>query len=298
MSTTQSAQASASTTPIRSTALTVRPFANGFGAQIDGVDLRQELSDEVFERIHQAFIDHHVLVFRSQALDDHQQLSFAQRFGPLEGHINRSTRHQQLPKVQIFSNVGADGRTTGAVPDKGTLDWHTDKSYVVEPSLTTILRSPTIARQGGDTLFADMHRAFEALSPEMQTRIANLRAVHDWKRSREKSKERPATAEEIAEAPPVEHPLVRTHPVTGRKGLYLGNHVSHIIGLPRDESDSLLKELEAHATQPVFVYRHKWQVDDVLMWDNRCTLHCVEPYDASVETRAVHRVVVRGDRPY
>jgi len=277
---------------------TVTPQANGFGAEIGRIDLRQPLSDAAFGLIHEAFLAHKVLVFRGQPLDDEAHQAFAMRFGPLEGHINVSTRHAKLPQVQVFSNVKGDGSASGVHPEKGTLKWHTDKSYVAEPSLTTILRSPAIAAKGGDTLFADMTRAYADLPAETQARLEGLMCVHDWKRSREKSDERPATADEMRAAPPVVHPLVRTHPETGAKALYIGNHTACIVGMSWAESDALIAELEAHATQDQYVYRHKWQVDDVMMWDNRCTIHCVEPYDAAAEKRAVHRVVVKGDRPY
>lgn len=277
---------------------TITPHANGFGAEIGNLDLRQPLSEAAFELIHEAFLAHKVLVFRGQPLDDESHQAFAMRFGPLEGHINVSTRHAKLPQVQVFSNVKADGTTTGVHPEKGTLVWHTDKSYVAEPSLTTILRSPAIAKKGGDTLFADMTRAYADLPQATKDRLDGLLCVHDWKRSREKSHERPATEHEIRAAPPVVHPMVRTHPETGTKALYIGNHTSCIVGWNWADSDAFIAELEAHATQPQYIYRHKWQVDDVMMWDNRCTLHCVEPYDAANEKRAVHRVVVKGDRPY
>ena len=277
---------------------TVTPDANGFGAEIGNIDLTRPISDAAFGLIHEAFLRHKVLVFRGQPLDDDAHQAFALRFGDLEGHINVSTRHAKLPQVQVFSNVKADGTTTGVHPEKGTLVWHTDKSYVAEPSLTTILRSPAIASKGGDTLFADTTRAYADLPEVTKERLANLKCVHDWKRSREKSHERPATEDEIRAAPPVVHPVIRTHPETGEKALYLGNHTACIVGMGWDESDALIAELEAHATQQQYIYRHKWQVDDVMMWDNRCTMHCVEPYDAANEKRAVHRVVVKGDRPF
>ena len=277
---------------------TVTPDANGFGAEIGNIDLTRPISDAAFGLIHEAFLRHKVLVFRGQPLDDDAHQAFALRFGDLEGHINVSTRHAKLPQVQVFSNVKADGTTTWVHPEKGTLVWHTDKSYVAEPSLTTILRSPAIASKGGDTLFADTTRAYADLPEVTKERLANLKCVHDWKRSREKSHERPATEDEIRAAPPVVHPVIRTHPETGEKALYLGNHTACIVGMGWDESDALIAELEAHATQQQYIYRHKWQVDDVMMWDNRCTMHCVEPYDAANEKRAVHRVVVKGDRPF
>ena len=284
--------------PASDPAIAVHPFSGGFAAEISGISLSTPVSAADFAVIRRAFLDHKVLVFRNQPLDDEAQLAFGALFGSLDGHINRQTRHRTRPQVQVFSNLREDGSTTGVHPEKGTLVWHTDKSYTRTPSLTTILRSPAIASTGGDTLFADTARAWQELPATVRDRIGALRVVHDWKRSRERSGERPATGEEIAAAPPVEHPLVRTHPETGDRALYIGNHASHVVGLPADESEQLLKELEQHATQPQFVYRHKWQVNDVLMWDNRCTLHCVEPYDATVERRAVHRVVVKGDEPF
>ncbi len=278
--------------------ITVTPHPNGFGAEISGFRIADGVTDAEFAVIHQAFLDHKVLVFRDQPLEDAPHQAFAARFGELDGHINKSTRQKGMPNVQVFSNVLADGKTTGVHPEKGTLVWHTDKSYTATPSLTTVLRSPAIASKGGDTLFADTSRAYDALPEDTKARIGALRAVHDWGRSRLKSGERPATDEEMAAAPPVEHPVVRTHPETGRKAIYVGNHASHVVGMPVGDGEALLAELEAHATRPEFIYRHKWRVNDVLMWDNRCTMHCVEPYDAAKEKRAVHRVVVKGDKPF
>lgn len=277
---------------------TVTPFDSALGAEIGGLDLSQPLTDAQFKVVEDAFVEHLVLVFRGQPLDDAQHLAFASRFGALEGHINRPTRHQKFEKVQVFSNVKADGSTLGYHPEKGTLVWHTDKSYVAEPSLTTILRSPEIAKEGGDTLFCNCQAAYDDLDDAAKARIDGMKAVHSWKRSREKVGETPATAEQIAAAPPVEHPIARTHPVTGRKGIYIGSHTSHVAGMDEAEGVRFLAELEAHATQDKYIYRHKWQVNDVLMWDNRGTMHCVTPYDASKEKRAIHRVVVKGDKPY
>ena len=276
----------------------VRPYDAALGAQVLGLDLSRPLSPAQFAQVEDAFHRHLVLVFRDQPLDDEQHLAFARRFGELEGHINKPTRHEKHEKVQVFSNLRADGTTTGTHPELGTLVWHTDKSYVATPSLATILRSPAIASEGGDTLFVNTQAAYDDLDEATKRRIDGLRAVHSWERSRQKVGEKPATAEQIAAAPPVEHPVVRTHPVTGRKGLYLGSHASHVAGMDFDDGVRLLAELEAFATQDKYIYRHKWRIDDVLMWDNRGTMHCVTPYDASTERRAVHRVVVRGDRPY
>lgn len=276
----------------------VTPFDAPLGAEIANLDLREPLSRSQFSVVMDAFLQYHVLVFRGQAINDEQHLAFTSRFGELEGHINKSTHHHKHDKVQVFSNVRDDGTTTGAHPEKGTLVWHTDKSYVAQPSLATVLRSPAIARTGGDTLFANMHAAYDELDDTTKHKIDGKRAVHSWEHSRLKSDERPATAEEIAAAPPVEHPIVRSHPVTARKSIYVGNHAHHVVGMSIADGVKLLADLEAHATHDRFIYRHKWQVDDVLMWDNRSTMHCVMPYDAAREKRAVHRVVVKGDTPF
>lgn len=276
----------------------VKPLGGALGAEVSNVDLSRPLSEAQFAAIEQAFVRHLVLVFRDQPLTDEQQLAFARRFGDLEGHINTPTRHERYEKVQVFSNVRPDGSTLGVHPELGTLVWHTDKSYVATPSMATILRSTAIAKEGGDTLFANCQAAYDDLDDATKEKIAGLKAVHSWERSREKVGEKPATPEQIAAAPPVEHPIVRTHPVTGRKGIYAGSHSSHVAGMGRDEGEALLAELERFATQNKYIYRHKWRRDDVLMWDNRGTMHCVTPYDAAKEKRAIHRVVVRGDRPF
>ncbi len=277
--------------------ITVHPGKNTFSAEIRGINLQNIITDAAFSQIYQAFLDHKVLFFRNQPLDDESHLAFAERFGELDIHINRDTHLKGHPKVQVFSNQNKDGTTTGEI-ERGTLIWHTDKSYTPTPSLTTILRSPKIAGVGGSTMFADMSQGYASLSIPLKEKIENLNAIHSWKRSREKSKDRPATDSELAAAPPVEHPIVRTHPETGRQALYIGNHASHVAGMDISEGESLLQELEQHATKEEFVYRHQWQVNDILMWDNRCTLHCVEPYDPIKEARTVHRVVVKGDKPF
>jgi taurine dioxygenase len=287
-----------SATPTSETMPIVKPFAAALGAAIEDIDLGSALSEAQFTVLMDAFLKYHVLVFRKQPLTDEQHLEFTARFGELEDHINKSTHHDKHNKVQVFSNVKADGTTTGSHPERGTLVWHTDKSYVARPSLATVLRSPAIAAAGGDTLFTNTHAAYDELDAATKQMLDGKQAVHCWAQSRLKSGERPATAEEIAAAPPVQHPIARTHPVTGRKCIYVGNHAHHVADMPLAEGIQLLADLEAHATQEKFIYRHKWQVNDVLMWDNRSTMHCVMPYDAAREKRAVHRVVVKGDKPY
>jgi taurine dioxygenase len=191
--------------------------------------------------------------------------------------------------------VDKTGKTTGVHPDKGTLVWHSDLSFQRRPALATILYGIEVPDTGGDTLFADMCTAYDALDRAMKEFLSARKPVHDLDVSRRRAGEPPMTAHRRAAAPPVEHPVVRTHPETGRKILYISRHVSQLAGLPRDESDALLERLMAHATQERFVFRHRWGTRDVLMWDNRCTMHCATHYDPGAERRVIYRTVVKGN---
>jgi taurine dioxygenase len=212
-------------------------------------------------------------------------------------HVLDQYRHPRHSEIYVLSNVDKTGKTTGSHPDKGTLVWHSDLSFQKRPALATILHGIEVPRRGGDTLYADMYAAYDALDSETQKHLSRLKAVHDLNASRRRAGEQPMTPRQRAEAPPVEHPAVRTHPGTGRKILYISRHVSHFAGIPTGESDELLERLMAHATKEEFVFRHKWGSRDVVMWDNRCTMHCATPYDAAAERRVLHRTVVLGDVP-
>jgi taurine dioxygenase len=272
----------------------IRPLSAVMGAEVAGVDLSR-LQD--FEAIRKVFREHLVLVFPAQKLDEEHLIAFSRRFGELQVHVLDQYRHPRYPEIYVLSNVGKDGKTTGAHPDKGTLVWHSDLSFQQRPALATILHGIEVPKHGGDTLYADMYAAFDALDQKTKTRLSGLRAIHDLDASRRRAGEPPMTEKQRAEAPPVEHPVVRTHPETGRKLLYISRHVSHFSGMPKEESDELLERLMAHATQERFVFRHRWGARDVVMWDNRCTMHCATPYDAGAERRVLHRTVVKGDVP-
>jgi len=257
------------------------------GAEVHGVDLSRPAD---VEKILQAFDRHLLLVFPSQAIEPPQHIAFSRRFGELQVHVLDQYRHPQYPEIYLLSNVKG-GRTTGEHPDKGTLVWHSDLSFQKRPALATILYGLEVPRAGGDTLYANMYAAYEALDERTKSTIGKLKAVHDLDASRMRAGEPPMTGEQRAAAPPVEHPMVATHPRTGRRILYISRHVSHIAGLPRGESDALLDRLMAHATHERFVFRHRWGPRDVVMWDNRCTMHCATPYDAAGDRRVIHRTV-------
>jgi taurine dioxygenase len=276
----------------------IQPISKVMGAQVRGVDLSRPLGDKAFGEILHAFHRYMLLVFPGQRIDEAQQVAFSRRFGELQIHVLEQYRHPRHPEIYVLSNVDAvTGKTTGTHPDKGTLVWHSDLSFVPKPALGTALYGIEVPDEGGDTLFADMCAAYDTLDPETKARLGKLRAVHDINVSRIRAGEAPMSERQRAEAPPVEHPAVRTHPATGRKVLYVSRHASHIAGMPRAESDALLERLQAHATSERFVYRHRWRQHDLVIWDNRCTMHCATQYDPGAERRVMHRTVIKGDAP-
>ena len=271
----------------------VRPLSAVLSAEIIGLDLRQPLDAATRDAVYAAFVRHHVLCFRAQALSKDQQIAFTQQFGTLERHI-ASNRGADNPWVHTVSNLNAEGQPSGKV---GSQAWHSDKSFRPEPSLATILHAVTLPPDGGDTCFADMTAAYDALDAEAKAELDGVRVIHSWELSRQKSGQQ-ATPEEIRDAPPMSHPLVRVHPDTGRKSLFMGEHASHFDGRPLAEGRARLAALQAHATQERFVYRHHWRPGDMLMWDNRCLLHRADAnFDAARHARVLHRTCLRGTAP-
>jgi taurine dioxygenase len=271
----------------------VRPLSPLFAAEVIGLDLRQPLDEGVRCEVYDAFVRYHVLAFRDQRLDKDEQIAFSRQFGTLERHIARN-RGGDNPLVHTVSNLGADGRPSGVV---ASTSWHTDKSFRPEPSLATILHAVTMPPDGGDTCFANMYEAYDALSAADKATLDGLRVIHSWELSLAKHG-RQATQEEIRDAPPMSHPLVRVHPDTGRKCLFMGEHASHVDGWPVKDGRALLAGLEDHATEERFIYRHRWRPGDLLMWDNRCLLHRADPnFDAARFPRVLHRTCLRGTAP-
>jgi alpha-ketoglutarate-dependent taurine dioxygenase len=274
-------------------AFTVEPLSPVLGAAIVGLDLSRRLDDATKRVVYDAFVRHHVLCFREQNLDPDQQIAFTEQFGTLERHMARN-RGTGNPLVHIVSNLGADGKPSGKVASTG---WHSDKSFRPEPSLATILHAQIMPPEGGETCFANMIAAYDALPEAEKLELERVRIVHSWEQSRARLG-LIATPEEIADAPPLTHPLVRTIPETGEKALFMGEHASHIEFRPMAEGRALLDRLTAHAVEERFVYRHKWQAGDMLMWDNRCLLHRANPnFDAAVFPRVLHRTCLRGSAP-
>ncbi len=266
------------------------PLSPVLGAAITGLDLRQPMSESTRRAVYDTFVRYHVLCFRGQQLNQDQQVAFTQQFGTLERHM-ASNRSLINPLVQIVSNLGADGKPTGKI---SSTRWHSDKSFRPQPSLATILHALVMPPSGGETCFANMIAAYAAQSATEKSELEHLRVVHSWEISRQRAGTR-ATPEEIADAPPLSHPLVRTIPETGEKALFMGEHAAYFEGQPPEAGRIRLEQLTAHAVEDRFVYRHPWQADDLLMWDNRCRLHRANNnFDAARFPRALQRTCVRG----
>jgi taurine dioxygenase len=234
-----------------------------------------------------------VLCFRDQHLDEDQQIAFTEQFGTLERHI-ASNRGTVNPLVHIVTNLGADGKPSGKV---ASTHWHSDKSFRPQPSLATILHALVMPPDGGETCFANMIAAYEALPAAEKAELDGVRVVHSWEISQARAGTK-APPEEIADAPPMSHPLVRTIPETGRKALFMGERAVFFEGQPEEVGRARLENLTAHAVQERFVYRHKWTLGDLLMWDNRCLLHRANTnFDAARFPRVLQRTCLRGAAP-
>jgi taurine dioxygenase len=276
----------------------IRPLSPLMAAEVMGVDLSQPVDDAMRDSILAALNRYKVVVFRDQDLPAAAQAAFTRRFGELEPHVNRDFRSAGIPEVHPVNNLDENKRPSRGIKNIGNYAWHTDKSYMARPSLATLLYAVQLPPEGGDTEFADLQAAYDALPEERKQSLRPLRVVHSWERSRQKSGSKLATEEEKRDAPPVTHPLIRTHPATRRKGLYIGNHTSHVEGWAVDKGEALLAELLDFATQPQFVYRHRWRPGDMVMWDNRCLVHrAIANFDMDRHARVLNRTVVRGDTP-
>ena len=278
--------------------VSVIPLSPAGAAEIAGLDLSAPLASATVAAIRGALLDYPVLVFRDQALDKAQQAAFSGQFGELEGHIGKLSDGTTFPLVHTLTNLDAEGRLINMDVARLNWFWHSDKSYHAVPSFVTILHALEVPETGGDTQFSNARLAWEALPAEEQARLRPLHAVHDWVASRINSGTSPATEEQKRERPPVRHPLVRTHPETGRLSLYIGVHVSHVEGLSPEESKALLARLTEHVGRPGFCYTHRWRKGDVVMWDNRTLHHRALP-NYAIETlpRVLNRTVVTGTRP-
>lgn len=261
------------------------PLSPAGGVAITGADLARPLTAGLREAIVAALLRCHVVVFPDQILTREQQFAFAANFGTVEPPRDGRKRHGV---AHVLSNLDDNGNPVARSSPAGNDHWHTDKPYNPVPPALTTLYAVELPPEGGDTAFANTALAYAALPDAIKNRIAGLRVIFS-----------PKFAADLAQRTQVDHPLVRTHPETGRKALYLGNHAAGILGMGQTEGMTLLDALLAHATTPQFVYAHRWRVGDLLMWDNRCLLHRAVPdFDRSRHRRILYRSIVTGTVPF
>jgi alpha-ketoglutarate-dependent 2,4-dichlorophenoxyacetate dioxygenase len=285
--------------------IAIRQLHPVFAGEVSGVDIRKPVSREEVAAIEAGMDRYAVLVFREQDITDEQQMVFSNNFGAIEnargGNVTKPEDLRLAKGMNDVSNLGKDGKPLARdsrqrLFNLGNLLWHSDSSFRAIPAKYSLLSARTVNKKGGDTEFADMRAAYDALDEETKREIEDLVCEHSLMYSRGSLGFTEYTDEEREMFKPVRQRLVRTHPVTGRKSLYLSSHAGTILGRPTPEARILLRDLTEHATQPRFVYVHKWNLHDLVMWDNRQTMHRGRRYDET-QPRDVRRTTVAGDTP-
>ena len=276
----------------------MRPLSPGLGVEITGVDLADDLDSPTFDAIRRAFLRYQVLLFPPQDVPPERQVRLARCFGEVQIHVMNQYHSGGIPELYRLSNLDDQGKPNGRHPDRGTLAWHTDGSWRRVTGHATIIYGELMPDVGGETHFCDMYGAYDRLDPAWKARIAGMRAVHnlDFSRTRRHGED-PLTDAQRREIPPVDHPVVRVHPETGRKCLFLGDHAECIVGMPYAEGRALIEELNALAVHPDLVYEHRWTPRQLIVWDNRCTMHRATEYDPATQGRVIRRCTVLGEVP-
>ena len=282
-------------------AISIEKLSPSVGARVEGIDLSGPVSAETVQELERALAANGVLIFPGQDLTPGQHIAFSRQFGCLEQHVVSRALLDGHPEIYVISNVVEDGKPRGRAYAGNY--WHSDLSYMPMPSMGSIMYALQIPKIGGDTLFANMYLAYETLSTGMRRTLERLKAVHSFGHAdkqyfSKRGAQAALTEAEKRQTPPVEHPVVRTHPVSGRKALFVNRgFTSSFVDMTEDESQPLLEYLFEHSIQPAFVYRHRWQVNDVVFWDNRCTIHhAIRDYGED-SPRHMHRTTIRGDSP-
>jgi len=276
----------------RPPACVVRPLSPALGAEIVGIDLSKEIDDLTFAQIRDAWHDHLVILLRDQELSEEDEVRFAEKFGPPAViHTKQFVRNH--PAVMLISNIREDGKPIGALPD-GEMHFHTDQCHQERPAMASMLYALEVPSAGGNTLFANGYKAYATLPDAIKRRIDGRKALNAYDYDTASTKRGTRLADGV---PSYVHPVVRTHPATGRKALYFNRLMTvRIEGLPADESDELLDLLFEHQERREFVYEHVWRPGDLLMWDNRCTLHARTDFSPD-ERRLMRRVTILGEKP-
>jgi taurine dioxygenase len=272
-----------------------------FVAEIVGAEVSGDMSAANVKTITDAFLEHQVIVIRDQNMSPVEQKKFSLHFGELAFHISKSNKNKEHPEMLVLSNKKVDGKWVGAT-NAGD-EWHTDSSYQPVPAKCTMLHALEVPEEGGDTAFINTYAAYEALSEETKLRLNGVRGINSWNRLRNPRVKVPAQhgdGKSVYDtgAPDVMHPIVRTHPETGRKALYVSpRHTLFVDGLPEDESEELLQELFSVQQRQEHMYLHKWRLGDIVIWDNRCTLHKGMGGIKEPGIRHLHRTLMEGTVP-
>lgn len=275
------------------------PLKPLLGARVDGIDLSQPMPDAAFKKIRAALVEYAALVLPGQGMTPEQHIAFSRRFGQLEDHVLSDFCLPDHPEIFVVSNIIEYGQHIGA--HGGSKRYHSDLSYIPEPSLGSIFYCLECPAEGGETAVASMFAAYDALPEERKRWLEAHNGVHDyvWNYERAHTTRAPLTDEQKKRTPPIAHPAVRSHPESGRKALFLSEVFTRAFeGEDETESQALIGELMGFADQPDFVYTHKWTPGDVLIWDNRSTMHKACPFDEEGTRRRMHRTTIRGDRPF
>ena len=282
--------------------ITVTPLHPALGAAIRGVDMRRPMPPDLFQQVHDAWMKHLVVVFPDQTITDEEHVAFTRHFGEPEIFHQTIIRSRAVKEIFRVSNVDDDGNLMP--PSHPTVRqvslaqlWHTDSSYRRMPCVGSLLHGVEISRTGGETQFINMYMVYDELPAALKCQVEGRRARHDFENLHRLSDLKPLTEAERAAMPPAWQPMVRIHPVTKRKSLYISPIYNDVIeGLSDSEGRQLIADLTDFAAQERYLYKHRWEPDDVLMWDNRCTIHAVTPHDPT-ERRVMHRTTIVGDQP-
>ncbi|MBT4699878.1 MAG: TauD/TfdA family dioxygenase [Rhodospirillaceae bacterium] len=273
-----------------------KPLSPVIGAEITGLDLSSPLPPEIISALRTAWLEHQLLLFRAQDLTEEQQIRFAEKFGSPVGGRNKnkiSARRDQDPRIMLITNIRKEGKTIGSLPD-GELQFHSDSAFLDCPLMGTLLYGVELPSTGGNTLFANTYLAYDALSPAQKKALASLEAINVYDYATQVRTGRL----DRAQSPHATHPVIRTHPETGRKGIYVNRLMTEeIVDFPTEQGDPLLAELFDLIERRDFMYEHVWQKGDLLMWDNRCTQHARTDFPEN-ETRLLRRVGLEGDKPW
>lgn len=276
--------------------LKIRPLQKTFGAEISGLDLSKSLDSQTINEVKSLWHQYGLLLFRDQAMDEAEIVSFSRQLGDLEIHIRKEFLSQKSPEILYISNMTKEGKPVGILADS-EVGWHYDQIYLPRPAVGSFLFSVILPSSGGETSFSNMSAVYEALPQSIKNIIDGKKALQSYEAFNALYSV-PTSTEQKKKTPDIEHPIVRVHPYSGKKALYIcPGMTTQIIGLDKSTSDDLLQELFAWSVKPEFVYSHVWQLGDGLLWDNACTMHRREPFDPNQE-RLMKRTTILPDPKY